>query len=195
MAYTLNKPYTENEKAVFIIEYHQNRGMALGETSYALVALEPWEIIVNDEIVDNTEEYNKELFEEAKAAKKQEALSKAYAYEKVGTFPYRAESVTTGEQVDVHIEFKPDNLTKFQGYVLGYLTQTITGKVTWLSAEDIAIYCTEQDCKDIIQLIAYYDSKLWETDYTNYLKMIDECLTVEGIKRIVIDYEALNGGE
>ena len=161
----------------------------------AEVDSEPEKVIIEDGVLVINPEYETLEFEAAKTAKKKEALDKAYAYEKVGTFSYRAEDVKTGEEVEVHIEFKPDNLTKFQGYVLGYITQTITGKVTWLSAEDIAIYCTEEDCKAILQLIAQRDSKLWEVDYVRYLKMIDECLTVEGIERIVIDYEALNKEE
>ena len=141
----------------------------------------------NELVIDP--EYPTIEFEMAKAEKKKEALEKAYNYEKVGTFPFTAESVISGEQVDVHIEFKPDNLTKFQGYILGYLTGTISGKVSWLSAEDIAIYCTEQDCKNIIQLIAQNDSKLWETAYVGYLREIDECQTVEEVQQIIINYE------
>lgn len=148
----------------------------------------PEKVIIVDGVLVINPNYPTLELERAKALKKKEALDKAYAYEKVGTFAYTAEEVKTGEQVEVNIEFKPDNLTKFQGYVLGYMTQTITGKVTWLSAEDIAIYCTEEDCKNILQLIAQNDSKLWEVDYVKYLRMVDECLTVEGVERIVINY-------
>ena len=145
-------------------------------------------IVVDNELVIDPE-YPIIEFEMAKAEKKKEALEKAYNYEKVGTFPFTAESVISGEPVEVNIEFKPDNLTKFQGYVLGYLTGTLTGKVTWLSAEDIPIYCTEEDCKSIIQLIAQYDSKLWEVAYVGYLREINDCHTAEEIWQIVIDYE------
>lgn len=195
MAYFLYKPYTETERVEFVFQYNHGLNMRIEDLVDKLVALEAWEEIVDGKVVDNSQEYQRQQFEQAKARKKNEALTKAYEYEKVGTFTYTAEEVKTGKQVEVNIEFKPDNLTKFQGYVLGYMTQTITGKVTWLSAEDIAIYCTEEDCKAILQLIAQKDSKLWEVDYVKYLRMVDECLTVEGVERIVIDYEALNKEE
>ena len=72
----------------------------------------PEKVIVEDGVLVINPEYPTLELERAKALKKKEALDKAYEYEKVGTFAYTAESVKTGEDVEVHIEFKPDNLTK-----------------------------------------------------------------------------------
>lgn len=71
MSYKLEKPYTEKQRLNFIAEYGQNCNnnqdyiMAIEETETALYALEPWEKLEGDEIIDNTEEY------EAEQAKKE----------------------------------------------------------------------------------------------------------------------------
>ncbi len=47
MSYKLLKPYTQQEKNDFIIEYNRNQGLEIKETSVALYALLPNEIMVN----------------------------------------------------------------------------------------------------------------------------------------------------
>ncbi len=70
MAYKLLKPYTERERIDFIAEYGQdcnrNRGyiLEIGETDTALYALEPWEKLIDDEVIDNSVEYKKEQAQE-----------------------------------------------------------------------------------------------------------------------------------
>lgn len=60
MSYKLNKPYTEKQKIDFIVQYNHNEGLNIQETEDALYALEVWEKIENDEVVDNSEEYQAE---------------------------------------------------------------------------------------------------------------------------------------
>ena len=60
MSYKLEKPYTETERLDFIVEYNHNQSLSIEETDIALFALEPWEKIVDGEVVDNTEEYEAE---------------------------------------------------------------------------------------------------------------------------------------
>lgn len=60
MSYKLNKPYTDYQRADFIAEYNHEKGLNIEETQTALYALEPFEKLVNDEVIDNTEEYLKE---------------------------------------------------------------------------------------------------------------------------------------
>ena len=61
MSYELKKPYTDTQRIDFIVEYNHNLGLRIEETEVALYALEAWEIIQEGIVVDNTEEYNKEL--------------------------------------------------------------------------------------------------------------------------------------
>ena len=60
MSYKLEKPYTINERANFIVEYHYNLGLRTEETDVALYALEAWEKLVDGKVIDNTEEYEAE---------------------------------------------------------------------------------------------------------------------------------------
>ena len=60
MSYKLNKPYTDKQRADFIVRYNYNQGLIIKETDIALYALEPFEKLVNDEVVDNIIEYEKE---------------------------------------------------------------------------------------------------------------------------------------
>lgn len=49
MAYTLAKPFLEEERNNFIIEYNHQKGLRVEETNKALVALEANEILVENE--------------------------------------------------------------------------------------------------------------------------------------------------
>jgi hypothetical protein len=63
MSYKLEKPYTSKQRADFIVEYNHNKGLTIEETDKALYALEPWESLNGDTVIDNTDEYNKEQAE------------------------------------------------------------------------------------------------------------------------------------
>lgn len=65
MSYKLQKPYTDKQRMDFIVEYNHNQGLNIEKTETALYALEPWEKLEVDEVIDNTEEY------EAEQAKKE----------------------------------------------------------------------------------------------------------------------------
>ena len=41
MSYKLNKPYTENQRADFIVEYNHRKGLLIEETEEGLIAKEP----------------------------------------------------------------------------------------------------------------------------------------------------------
>lgn len=60
MSYKLDKPYTDKQRADFIVKYNHNQGLDIQETDTALYALEAWEQLLNDEVIDNTEEYEQE---------------------------------------------------------------------------------------------------------------------------------------
>ncbi len=60
MSYKLDKPYSDIERADFIVQYNHNMLLKIYETQTALYALEPHEKLVDDVVVDNSIEYNKE---------------------------------------------------------------------------------------------------------------------------------------
>ena len=73
MSYFLKKPYTDTEYADFIVLHNHNNRRRIEETETALYALEPWEIFINGEVIDNTEAYEAEQFALAKESKYKEA--------------------------------------------------------------------------------------------------------------------------
>lgn len=60
MSYKLNKPYTETQRLDFIVQYNHNQGLLIEETDLAMYALEPWELLEGEEVVDNTEAWEAE---------------------------------------------------------------------------------------------------------------------------------------
>ena len=60
MSYKINKPYTEKERADFIVLHNHTNGRNIEETASALYALEPWEVLEGDAVIDNTAQYEAE---------------------------------------------------------------------------------------------------------------------------------------
>ena len=60
MSYKLEKPYTDKQRADFIVEYNHQQGLNIQETDTALYALEAWEKLEGDTVIDNSEEYQQE---------------------------------------------------------------------------------------------------------------------------------------
>lgn len=60
MSYKLDKPYTDKQRADFIVNYNHKQGLTIQETETALYALQPWEILQGDEVINNTEQYEQE---------------------------------------------------------------------------------------------------------------------------------------
>lgn len=73
MSYKLKKPYTEKQKMDFIVQYNHNQGLRLEESETAIYALEEWELLEGDEVVDNTEAYEAE-----QAAKEAERIARLF---------------------------------------------------------------------------------------------------------------------
>lgn len=64
MSYKLEYPYTDEERANFIVEYNHNQGLLIEETDKALYALEPNEIMVDGEpTINHNYEAEQELKE------------------------------------------------------------------------------------------------------------------------------------
>lgn len=74
MAKVLEKPYTSKQRVDFIVKYNHQMGKDIEETDIALYALEPWESVENDQIIEDREGYARRKAEEEKEAKKQKIL-------------------------------------------------------------------------------------------------------------------------
>lgn len=60
MSYKIEKPLSIEERANFIVEYNHNQDFRIEETDLAMYALEPWEKLEGDEVVDNREAWEAE---------------------------------------------------------------------------------------------------------------------------------------
>ena len=64
MSYKLEKPYTSTQRADFIVLHNHQNGRTIEDgTNGELFALEPFEKLVNGQVVDNTAEYEAEQSE------------------------------------------------------------------------------------------------------------------------------------
>lgn len=73
MSYKLEKPYTEKQKADFIVEYNHNKNLRIEATNLCLYALEDNEILENGIPIENPEYISeqKKLFKEEEKKKLQ----------------------------------------------------------------------------------------------------------------------------
>lgn len=99
MSYKLNKPYTEKQKTDFIVQYNHQQGLAIEETNKALYALQPWEVLKGDEVIDNTEEYEAKKAQEEKERIAKLSLTRGDVFRAL----YLAKQVTR-EQIRAMIE-------------------------------------------------------------------------------------------
>lgn len=97
MSYKLEKPYTEKAKINFIVEYNHRQRLQIKETDTALYALEPWERLEGDEVIDNTEEYEQE---------REKQFNKDFFQTSLG-YVRRKVSMTTGETKDFLSDLLP----------------------------------------------------------------------------------------
>lgn len=71
MSYKLEKPYTEKQRADFIVEYNHNQGLKIEETNSCLYALSDNEIMENNVPIQNPN-YDFEMAEQLKEEKKKQ---------------------------------------------------------------------------------------------------------------------------
>ena len=132
----------------------------------------------NGEIVVNPE-YETIKLNEAKQAKYDEALSKAYEYEENGTVEYK----------NCVFEMSKSNRDNLRDTV-DALVATGQTETTWNDKNDELVILTLEDIQHIrLNLILGNIQKLWITDYPNYLEQIDNAETVKEVEAIIIDYE------
>ena len=120
MSYTLQKPYTQIQKADFIVLHNHQNGRKIEETPEALYALEVDEIMQNGEIVQKTEAE----IEEEKIKERQTEFEKDFFLTSLG-YIRRKVSMATGETKDFLCDLLPAITT---GITLGQEIPIITYK-------------------------------------------------------------------
>lgn len=81
MGYKLEQPYSDIDRADFIVKHNHEQGLQIEETENAIYALEPWEKLEGDNIYDNSTEYEAE-----QAEKRQEDFKNNFIITSWGAF-------------------------------------------------------------------------------------------------------------
>lgn len=188
MSYKLEKPYIEKQRADFIVAYNYTKGLRIEETSAALYALEAWELLDGDRVIDNTESYKTEQLTNAKDAKTQEATDKAYSFEsKDALITVSATNMKTRASELYHIEATLTNNIKLSAYAQS-LDETST--LPWNTKENVNVLLNKAACTTLTELMSQLNAKLWTVDFPTYLAQIDTCETADEVNAINIEYQS-----
>jgi hypothetical protein len=112
MSYKLEKPLSIEERANFIVDYNHNQSLRIEETELAIYALEEWEELVGDEVIDN-----KEAWEEKQAQKEKERIAQLSLtkrevflglYQAKGVTPDMIKAQITDPQALIEFEYAND---------------------------------------------------------------------------------------
>ena len=188
MSYKLDKPYSDKQRADFIVEHNHNNGLLIQETDTALYALEAWELLEGDTVVDNTEAYEAEQLTIAKESKVQEATDKAYSFEeKDALITVSATNFKTRASGTYHIEGNLTNNIKMSAYAS---TLDDTTVVLWNTKENVNILLNKTACETLTSLMSQLNAKLWTVDFPTYLAQIDAAQTADEVNSINIEYQS-----
>lgn len=148
MSYKLDKPFTNKQRADFVVKYNHRQGLTIEETDKALYALQPWEILQGDEIVDNTQNY-----EAQQAQERQKEFNKEFFLTSLG-YIRRKVSMSTGETRDFLFDLLPaikESVSIGRPYpVIVYKQPDFTKEITteYLVSLQEFKNATEQFCKE-----------------------------------------------
>lgn len=133
MSYKLTKPYTEKQRADFIVLHNHQNGRRIEESASALYALEAWEVLKGDTVIDNTEQYEQEQQEAERMRLDLLNLTKADVllalYQDKGLTPDDIKAMLK-DNVPALIKFdyassyyRGDDVVNALGLALGYTTE------------------------------------------------------------------------
>ena len=187
MSYKLNKPYTDKQRADFIVLHNHQNGRIIEETETALYALEPDEIMQEGLPVKNPD-YETEQLAKAKESKTQEATDKAYSFEeKDALVTVNATNLKTRASGIYHIEGNLTNNIKMSAYASTLDDITV---VPWNTKENVNILLNKTACQTLTSLMSQMNAKLWTVDFPTYLAQIDTCETADEVNAINIEYQS-----
>jgi len=180
MSYKLEKPYTDTQRADFIVEYNHKNGLKIEETDKNLFALEANEIIVDGEPVINPD-YEQEHFEQVKALKLKEND------EKVNIALVQTFTIEVGED-KTPCEFIYNEKTErnLNSSAIGFLAGQYETK-QWTDEQGITVNLSAEDVAAVLLTFNDFANAIWDK-WGNYKQQIEQCETAEEIEEIVINY-------
>lgn len=180
MSYKLQKPYTLQQRFDFISSYSL-KGLRFEETKKYIYALEPWEELQGDVVIDHKKEWEEEQLKNAKEKKYQEANIKANDFLDGGNALYELEPTK-------HIEATDKNIGKLHAYV-NAIEKGLYKTIIWNTKEDELIELNTEQIWQILAGIAIVQSNVWTIQYPEYVKQIEKAKTIEQVNSIVIEYK------
>ena len=195
MSYKLEKPYTDKQRADFVVKYNHNQGLIIEETDTALYALEPDEIMQEGVPVKNPD-YETQQLETAKEAKYKEANEGARAYLEGGEALFGVERPMDGGVAVYHVEATDGNIGKLTAYALGFITGQLGAEdvVYWNTKEDVTITLTQEQLSGVLAGLGQVQAQVWNVKFPAYLGQIEAAQTVEEVEGIEIDYSVSRSG-
>ena len=167
---TLNKPYTETQRADFIVINNHQKGYEIKETENAL---EAWGETIEEQLI------------QAKQAKYNEANTKAALYLEGGNALFEFEE-------GKHIEATDGNIAKLTAYALAFVTGQLepSATVVWNTKEDETVNLTSEQIAQIIAGLGQVQAQVWAVQFPQYVSSIESAQTIEEVNAIIIDYES-----
>ena len=188
MSYKLEKPYTDVQRADFVVVHNHQNGRKIEETATALYALEAYELLEGDIVVDNTAAYEAEQLALTKEAKVQEATDKAYSFEeKDALIAVNATNMKSRASGIYHIEGNLTNNIKLSAYAASMGTSDV---LPWNTKENVNVLLDKTACETLTSLMSQLNAKLWTVDFPAYLAQIEAAQTVEEVEAIEVGYES-----
>ena len=178
MSYKLEKPYTDTQRADFIVEYNRKNGLRIEETDKNLFALESNEIIVDGEPVINPD-YEREHFEQVRALKLKETETKCTEKRYSQTF--------TVELQEQECEFDTTEQTQSDLQTAAIVTSSGGTYDNWVTNNGVVLNLTMQDVQTVFAQFFLLVSPLY-TKQLEYVQQINACTTAEEVETIVINY-------
>ena len=146
MSYELKKPYTDIQRANFVVQYNHNQNLTIEETDKALYALEANEIMVDGEPTIDPD------YEEKQAEARKGLFNKDFFQTSLG-YVRRKVSMATGETKDFLSDLLP---TISMGVQMGQPVSIITYKepdfatdeIDWVALQEVKTVTAQfvQEC-------------------------------------------------
>lgn len=164
---TLLKPYTDNDKFIFICNANKNNYVV----KYTETELQAW---------GYTDE---ELLASAKQNKYDEANNGAKTFLESGNALFEFEE-------GKHIEATDGNIAKLTAYALAYVTGQLqpTETVVWNTKEDETVELTSEQIAFIVKGLGLVQASVWSVQFPQYIQAIETAETVEEVNAITIEY-------
>lgn len=174
MVYTLNKPFTDKQRADFVCEH---QGLNYYEDDNCIIMYTDDFNIIGDEAVLDPN-YKTEQLAKAKADKLSEIDLKAKDYEQNRTVEYKNCLFEMSDSNRKNLSDTQEALT-LQG-----LTST-----QWNSKDDTLVELTIEDIQNIrLNLILGEIQKLWLVKQPYYKNLVEQATTLDELNAINIDY-------